>query len=208
MARITGAKCRFCRREGQKLFLKGTRCETAKCAVNRRESAPGVHTWKRPKVSEYGRQLREKQKIKRYYGLLDRQFRVFFHRAERQKGNTGENLVVLLERRLDNIVVRGGFAISRQQARQMITHGHVTVNGHRVDRPSYVVKQGDIIKPKEREKSRKLALESLEISKARAFPSWLQVSLEPPEIKIVQIPTREEVQLPIEEQLVVEILSR
>lgn len=208
MARITGAKCRFCRREGQKLFLKGTRCETAKCAVNRRESAPGVHTWKRPKVSEYGRQLREKQKIKRYYGLLDRQFRVFFHRAERQKGNTGENLIVLLERRLDNIVVRGGFAISRQQSRQMITHGHVTVNGRRVDRPSYVVKQGDVIKPKEREKSRKLALESLEISKGRAFPTWLQVTLDPPEIKIVQLPTREEVQLPIEEQLVVEILSR
>jgi small subunit ribosomal protein S4 len=208
MARCTGPKCRQCRREGQKLFLKGTRCETAKCAVNRREAAPGVHTWKRPKFSEYGRQLREKQKVKRFYGLLESQFRVFFHKAERMKGNTGESLLILLERRLDNVVVRGGFAISRFQGRQMITHGHITVNGHKVDRPSYLVKQGDVVKPKEKERSRKQTLESLEITKSRSFPSWLQITQDPPEIKVVQLPTREEVALPIDEALVVEILSR
>jgi small subunit ribosomal protein S4 len=189
-------------------MLKGTRCETAKCALNRREAAPGVHVWKRPKFSEYGRQLREKQKVKRYYGLLDRQFRVFFARAERQKGNTGENLLILLERRLDSIVVRGGFATSRATGRQMIAHGHIAVNGHRVDRPSFLVKQGDLVKPVDRERSKKQVLEALEITKGRAFPSWLQVTLDPPEIKVVLLPTRNEVAIPIEEQLVVEILSR
>jgi small subunit ribosomal protein S4 len=208
MARMRGPKCRQCRREGERLFLKGTRCETAKCALNRREAAPGAHSWKRPKTSEYGRQLRAKQKIKRYYGLLDRQFRVVFERAERQKGNTGENLLVLLERRLDNVVVRGGFALSRSQGRQMIAHGHISVNGHRVDRPSYAVKQGDVVQPMGRDRSRKQVLEALEIAKSRTAPSWLQVTLDPPEIKVVQLPNRGEVAIPVEEHLVVEILSR
>lgn len=209
MARDVGPKCRLCRREGQKLFLKGTRCETAKCAINRRENPPGVHTtWRRQKGSEYNRQLREKQKMKRYYGLLERQFKVVFHRAERIKGNTGTNLMILLERRLDNVVLRGNMAISRSQGRQMINHGLVRVNGRKIDIPSYVVNAGDVIEPVERENAKKMALENLEIMKSRTPPTWLEVSQDPPRVKVVQIPTRDEITVPFEEQLIVEILSR
>ena len=208
MARYTGPKCRLCRREGTKLFLKGTRCETAKCALNRRESAPGIQRWRRPRFSEYGRQLREKQKVKRFYGLLDKQFKLAFRSAEAAKGNTGANLLVLLERRLDNVVLRGGFALSRAQGRQLIAHEHIEVNGRKVDIPSFLVKPGDVVRPRTAEDSKKLVLENLEIAKSRETPSWLTVNQNPPEITMVQLPTREEVAIPVEEQLVVEILSR
>jgi small subunit ribosomal protein S4 len=188
--------------------LKGTRCETAKCALNRRESAPGIQRWRRPRFSEYGRQLREKQKVKRFYGLLDKQFRIAFQKAEAIKGNTGSNLLILLECRLDNVVLRGGFALSRAQGRQLISHGHITVNGKKVDISSFRVKPGDVVRPKDVEKAKKQVLENLEIAKSRETPSWLTVNQNPPEITLVQLPTREEVAIPIEEQLVVEILSR
>jgi small subunit ribosomal protein S4 len=176
--------------------------------MNRREQAPGAHSWRRHKFSEYGRQLREKQKVKRYYGLLDRQFKITFRKAERTKGNTGSNLMILLERRLDNVVFRGGFALSRAQGRQIIAHGHLTVNGCKTDIASYLLRAGDVIRPKDTETARKLVLENLEIAKSRDVPSWLTVGQNPPEITLVQLPTREEVPIQIEDQLVVEILSR
>jgi len=171
MARYTGPKCRLCRREGLKLFLRGTRCESAKCAVTRRETPPGMLSWRRGRLSEYGIQLREKQKVKRYYGVLERQFRRVFAEAVRQPGNTGERLLVLLERRLDNVVLRIGFAPSRAQARQFIVHGHITVNGRRVDRPSFMVKVGDEIGVRAPERSQKLVQEGLAASKGAMRPS-------------------------------------
>src|SRR5882672_11494514 len=153
MARYTGPVCRLCRRDGLKLFLKGTRCDTPKCAIERRDTAPGMHTYRRGKQTDYGLHLREKQKVKHYYGVLERQFRGYFGRATRTKGNTGSALMSLLERRLDNIVHRLGFGLSRAQARQIINHGHVTVNGRRVDIPSYLVRAGDVIRVKNRVKS-------------------------------------------------------
>ena len=157
MGRHIGPVCRLCRREGLKLFLKGTRCDTPKCAVGRREGVPGMHQFRRSKASEYAIRLREKQKVKRYYGVFERQFRKYFELASRRPGNTGDALMSLLERRLDNIVTRLGFATSRAQGRQMITHGHITVNGRKLDIPSYLVRPGDTIKVKEREHSQKLA---------------------------------------------------
>src|SRR6476620_2212521 len=153
MARYTGPVCRLCRRDGLKLFLKGTRCDTPKCAIERRESAPGMHQQRRGKLTDYGVHLREKQKVKHYYGVLERQFRNYFARASQSKGNTGNALLILLERRLDNIVHRLGFGLSRAQARQVIRHGHITVNGRRVDIPSYEVRLGDVIRVKNRAKS-------------------------------------------------------
>ncbi|MFM8578296.1 MAG: 30S ribosomal protein S4, partial [Planctomycetaceae bacterium] len=161
MGRITGAVCRLCRRDGLKLFLKGTRCDTPKCAFERRSTPPGMVQKRRPKPTDYGLHLREKQKVKHYYGVLERQFRVYFSRAERGKGNTGEALMTLLERRLDNVVHRVGFAMSRAAARQLVTHGHVTVNGHRVDLPSYQLRAGDIIRVKNRKKSLQLVHSAL-----------------------------------------------
>ncbi len=208
MARYTDAKCRLCRREGVKLFLKGTRCETVKCAMNRREKAPGMHLWQRGKLSGYKRGLREKQKVKRFYGILERQFKRYFHMAERQKGNTGTNLLCIIEKRLDNAVLRGGFALSRAQARQLIGHGHLRVNGRRVDIPSFLVKPGDVITVQEKENSKKQVKENLETAKTRGTASWLTVNEAGLEITIVKEPTREEVSIPIEENLVVELLSR
>ena len=153
MARYTGPVCRLCRRDGMKLFLKGTRCDTPKCAFERREQPPGMHVVRRGKLTDYGQHLREKQKVKHYYGVLERQFRVYFAEANRGKGNTGAALMSLLERRLDNVVHRLGFGLSRAQARQIINHGHVTVNGRRVDIPSYLVRVGDVIRVKNRAKS-------------------------------------------------------
>ena len=161
MGRHIGPVCRLCRREGLKLFLKGTRCDTPKCAVDRREGVPGMHQFRRSKASEYSIRLREKQKVKRYYGIFERQFRKYFELASRRPGNTGDALMSLLERRLDNVVTRLGFATSRPQARQMITHGHITVNGRKLDIPSYLVRPGDQIKVKDREHSLKLAAGSL-----------------------------------------------
>lgn len=208
MARYTGNKCKLCRREGMKLFLKGQRCFTDKCAIARRDYPPGVHAQKRTKVTEYGVRLREKQKLKRIYGVLERKFKQYFREAERLKGNTGENLMMLLERRLDNVVLAGGLALSRNHARQLINHGHFTVNGRRVDISSYQVRPGDLIEPGKKEKTRKLVAESVEVNKSQPVPPWIEVNRDAMTAKIVGIPKREDVPHPIQEQLIVELSSR
>ncbi len=209
MARTTGPKCKLCRREGMKLFLKGSRCETVKCGLAKREYGPGMHTWRRrSKLSEYAIHLREKQKVKRYYGVLEKQFRRYFDLAERQKGNTGENLLILLERRLDNVVYCAGFGLSRANARQLVRHGHIAVNGKKVDIPSYSVRVGDVITPRRAEKDGSLVKDNLEISRGRTAPGWLQVQEDPPAVTVVALPTRDQVGLEVEEQLVVEFCSR
>jgi len=208
MARYTGAVCRLCRREGVKLFLKGARCDTAKCAISRREYPPGMHSWRRGKFSEFGTQLREKQKLKRAYGLLEKQFRLYFAEAERKKGNTGENLMVLLERRLDNVVYILGFASSRAQGRQLISHGHIAVNGRRVDIPSYQVKVGDTIEPYGSETSKKLIKAHAEENAEHPIPGWLERSIDPPKGSVVALPTFDDVTLPVQVQLVVEFCSK
>jgi len=208
MGRYTGPVCRLCRREGVKLFLKGARCDTPKCAVTRREQPPGMHIMRRRKFSDYGVQLREKQKTKRYYGVWERQFRRYYEIAERMKGNTGENLLITLERRLDNVLYRGGFAVSRPQARQLINHGHIFINGRKVDIPSYLVEPGDVIAPGPKENSTNVVKESLELNKGREAPSWMQVEDTPPSVKTAGMPNRAEAGAPVEEQLVVEFCSK
>ncbi|MBM4030203.1 MAG: 30S ribosomal protein S4 [Planctomycetes bacterium] len=208
MGRDTGPKCKLCRREGMKLMLKGPRCETAKCAFSRRDFPPGMHAWRRGKFSAYGVQLREKQKLKRFYGILERQFRHYFAQAERQKGNTGENLLVALERRLDNVVHRLGMAASRQQARQLITHGHIEVNGRAISMPSRPVKPGDVIAPKRDEGTGKLLASVRELMKNRPMPSWLDLTPEPLQGRVVNLPNRDEVSAPVREQLIVELCSK
>ena len=208
MARYTGPKCRLCRREGLKLFLKGRRCDTAKCAVERRQYPPGPQTWRRRKITAYGQQLREKQKVKRYYGLLERAFRLYFHRAVRMKGNTGENLLLELERRLDNTVACLGFAPSRAAARQLVRHGHITVNGRRITVPGQEIQPGDRIAPVERDRSKALVRANMELTRDQGVPPWLEVSGDPPVGVVVRAPMREDVSLPVEEQLVVELLSK
>jgi small subunit ribosomal protein S4 len=208
MSRYTDNKCKLCRREGMKLFLKGQRCFTDKCAVSRRDYPPGVHAQKRTKVTEYGVRLREKQKLKRIYGVLERQFRLYFADAERLKGNTGENLMMLLERRLDNVVLASGFALSRNHARQMINHGHFRVNGRRVDIASFQVRPGDQISPGDKDKTRKMATEAVEVNKSQPVPSWLEVSGDTMTSKVVGIPKREDVPHPIQEQLIIELCSK
>jgi small subunit ribosomal protein S4 len=193
-----------------KLFLKGVKCETAKCQVERRQRnlAPGMHGWRRTRASEYAVRLREKQKVKRYYGLLERQFIRYFHRAERMKGNTGETLLQLLERRLDNVVYKLNFAPSRKAARQLITHGHVYVNGRKVDVADQTMKVGDKITIKRSDKSSKKVTQQLESNPNFTTQSWLQLDRDQPEATVVALPTRDDVQIPIEEQLVVEFCSR
>lgn len=208
MARYTGNKCKLCRREGMKLFLKGQRCFTDKCAIARRDYPPGVHAQKRTKVTEYGVRLREKQKLKRIYGVLEKKFKLYFQEAERLKGNTGENLMMLLERRLDNVVLACGFALSRNHARQLISHGHFTVNGRRVDIASIQVRPGDAIEPGKKEKTRKLVAESVEVNKSQPVPSWIEVNRDAMTARVVGIPRREDVPHPIQEQLIVELSSR
>ena len=208
MARYRGAVCRLCRREGAKLFLKGERCFTDKCALERRPYPPGQHGQMRTKKTEYGLLLREKQKLKRIYGVLEKQFRRYFAEAERRKGVTGETLLVLLERRLDNVVYRMGFANSRNQARQLVRHGHVMVNGRKVDIPSYQVKVGDVIKIREKSREIPLIKEALEGRARRGVPSWLEVDAERLEGKIKAMPTREEIAIPVQEQLIVEFYSK
>lgn len=207
MARVNGSVCKLCRREGMKLFLKGQRCFSEKCGINRRDYPPGMHTRPR-KTTDYAVQLREKQKAKRVYGVLERQFRKYFQTATRQKGNTGENLLILLERRLDNVVLNLGLSLSRFDARQMIAHGHVYVNGHRCDIPSYLVRAGDIIDVRGKDKLKKKAAEAVEINKGQAMPAWLDAN--PADLKgtVVQLPTREDVPHPINEQLIVELCSK
>ena len=208
MARYTGAVCRQCRREGQKLFLKGERCYTKKCALERRAYAPGQHGQGRKKVSEYGKQLRTKQFAKRYYGVLEGQFRHYFEKAEKMQGVTGENLLALLESRLDNVAYRLGFGTSRAQARQIVLHGHVTVNGRKVNIPSYLVKPGDVIALKEASRSLTLIKDITETTSARPVPKWLDLDKQNQQGKVVSLATREDIDLPIEETLIVELYSK
>jgi small subunit ribosomal protein S4 len=210
MGRYLGSSCKQCRREGMKLMLKGIRCETAKCPIEKKQKnlAPGMHGWRRGRASEYGVRLREKQKVKRYYGLLDRQFTRFYKEAERVKGNTGLTLLQLLERRLDNVIYKLNFAPSRKAAKQLIAHGHVHVNGRKVDVSDFVTKVGDKIAIKGNEKSVKRVKQQLESNPNFAAQGWLQLDREKPGATIVAMPTREDIQIPVEEQLVVEICSR
>ncbi len=208
MARYIESVCRLCRRENLKLYLKGDRCYSDKCAFERRSYPPGQHGQGRPKFSSYGVQLREKQKVKRMYGLVEKQFRNFFAKAERQKGITGTNLLIFLERRLDNMVYRLGFANSRNEARQLVQHNHFNVNGRKVSIPSYLVKIGDVIEL--REKSRKSAKinDSLEGVARRGIPSWLELDKEHFRGRILALPSREDLTMPIKEQLIVELYSK
>lgn len=208
MARYTGPVCRLCRREGAKLYLKGDRCYSDSCSFTKRSYAPGQHGQARKKVSEYGLQLREKQRARRVYGVLEGQFRTYFDKADRQKGITDENLLVLLERRLDNVVYRLGFAASRTQARQLVRHRHFTVNGKRVDIPSYQIKPGDVIQVKETSKQSPLIKEIAEAVTTKTTPAWLEVQAEEMIGKIVRYPNRDEIDTPIQEHLIVELYSR
>jgi small subunit ribosomal protein S4 len=210
MGRYLGSSCKFCRREGMKLMLKGSRCESGKCAVERRERnmAPGMHGWRRGRNSDYGVRLREKQKVKRFYGLLENQFLLYFRRAVRNRGNTGEVLLELLERRLDNVIYKLNFASSRKKARQIITHGHIHVNGRKVNIPDLTLKVGDKITLKDSAKSRKIVKEQLESNPNYTVQSWLQLDPQKAVAAIIALPSRDDVQLAIEEQLVVEFCSR
>ncbi len=207
MARQRGPMCRLCRREKVKLFLKGQRCNTAKCAVSIREYPPGERTRFSPKPSDYQVRLREKQKARRMFGLMERQLRIYFQRADRQKGPTGLNLLVLLERRLDNVVYRLGFAAGRVQARQMVRHGHILVNGRKVDIPSCLVEAGDEIEVKPGSRDSESVKEAAEIAKQREIPEWLQSDLKNLKGSVVRMPEREEMP-DIEEQYIVELYSK
>ncbi len=207
MARYTGASCRQCRREGMKLFLKGDRCYTDKCALDRRNYAPGQHGQGRKKVSNYGEQLREKQKVKRIYGVLETQFRNLYERAEKMPGKTGANLLSLLERRLDDVVYRMGLAASRKEARQLVTHAHFTLNGKKVDIPSLTVNVGDVIAVKETSKS-SAKFKALVENNTRIAPNWLENNLDEMCAKVVSLPTREDIDLEIAEHLIIELYSK
>ncbi len=208
MGGLVGPVCRLCRREGVKLHLKGERCDTPKCAYTRRDYPPGMHPFRRGKVSDYALQLREKQKTKRFYGIRERQFQRFFKEAERMSGNTGENLLTMLERRLDSVVTRAGLALSRSEARQIIGHGHVTVAGRKVDVASYLVKPGEVIGLRDKENIRQQATDRLSRTRGRPAPSWLAVDPKSCQVKVLAMPTRGEVSLPVQEQLIVELCSR
>ena len=203
-------KCKLCRREGIKLMRKGVRCETAKCAMERQGSnnPPGVHTWRRGKGSEYGVRLREKQKVKRYYGVLEKQFISYFHMAERATGNTANTLFVLLERRLDNVLYKMGLVTSRNSARQAIVHGHVQVNGKKLDRPGYFVKVGEKVSVKATDKAQKLFKGFVEMDPNRPIQDWLEADRKALVGTVKALPSREDVQIPVEEQLIVELCSR
>jgi small subunit ribosomal protein S4 len=208
LARYTGPSCRLCRRENLKLFLKGERCYTDKCAFERRQYPPGQHGQGRTKFSSYGEQLREKQKVKRVYGLLEKQFRLTFNRAARKRGVTGDNLIAILESRFDNMVYRLGFAASRNDARQLIRHGHFTVNGTKVNIPSAMLKPGDVVQPREKSTKIEKIKESVETAKQRGVPAWLEIDAEKFEGKVVALPKRDEITMPMNEQLIVELYSR
>ncbi|HPT78731.1 MAG TPA: 30S ribosomal protein S4 [Candidatus Atribacteria bacterium] len=208
MARYTEAVCRLCRREGVKLYLKGDRCYSDKCAVSRRPQAPGQHGGNRRKQSEYGIQLREKQKARRIYGVLENQFENYFRKAENMKGITGENLLQLLERRLDNVVYRLGFASSRPQARQIVRHGHITVNGKKVNIPSYLVEVGDVIAVKERSASEIEHFKALREGTGKSVAQWLSVDYEKLEGKVEALPARSDIDIEIQEHLIVELYSK
>jgi small subunit ribosomal protein S4 len=209
MARYIGPVCRLCRREGMKLFLKGERCYTEKCAIEKRNCPPGQHgKTRKAKLAGYGLQLREKQKVKRIYGVLEDQFRRYFEAAERTRGITGETLLQLLERRLDNVVYRLGLATSRPQARQLVRHGHFLVNGKKVDIPSYSVKPGDVVAVLGRTQKNPTVEHAIEEVKGRGIPGWLTFDAETISGRIMSVPTREQINLPVQEQLIVELYSK
>ena len=208
MARYTEAVCKLCRREGQKLFLKGERCYTDKCAINRRAYAPGQHGQGRKKTSEYGLQLRAKQMTRRFYGVLENQFHHYYEMATTMQGKAGDNLLILLESRLDNVVYRCGWASSRAEARQLVVHGHFTVNGKNVDIPSYLVKPGETIAIKDSSRQSDKFKAVLEANSARPVPKWLDVDAQNAQAKVVEMPTREEIDLEVDETLIVELYSK
>ena len=208
MARYTESKCRLCRREGSKLFLKGDKCYKTSCPFERRPVAPGQHGAGRKKISEYGLQLREKQKVKRIYGVLEGQFRKYYEKADRMKGITGENMLSLLERRLDNVIFRMGIAASRSQARQLVTHAHFAVNGKAVDIASYEVKEGDVITVKESKKENKYFTELKAAGKNNNMPKWVEFDLETLTGKVLALPTREDIDQQIAEHMIVELYSK
>ncbi len=208
MARYTEPKCRICRRLQTKLFLKGERCYKEKCGFERRNYAPGQHGQKGRKLQPYGLQLQEKQKIRYYYGLMERQFKKTFQRAQRMKGVTGENLLILLERRLDNVVYQLGFASSRAEARQLVNHGHILVNGRKIDIPSYEVKIGQEISLRQKSRENPQIQANLESARGRGIPSWLELNAANFSGKVIAYPTREDIKIPFQEQLVVELYSK
>jgi small subunit ribosomal protein S4 len=209
MARYIGPVCRLCRREGMKLFLKGERCYTEKCAIEKRNLPPGQHgKARKAKMLGYGLQLREKQKVKRTYGVLENQFRRYFEAADRQRGITGETLLQLLERRLDNAIYRLGFATSRPQARQLVKHGHFLVNGKKVDIPSYQLRQGDVVSLRQSSEKNPAILHAIEEVKGRGIPEWLSLDAAASSGRVVSLPTREQINLPVQEQLIVELYSK
>ncbi len=208
MAKYRGPVCRLCRREGVKLFLKGSRCMTEKCAIERRSYPPGQHGQGRQRVSEYSAQLREKQKLKRIYGLQERQFRGIFGKAERHTGITGEHLLKLLECRLDNVVYRLGFACSRREARQLVNHGHFLVNGRKTDVPAFYVRAGDVVEVRERSRAVGAIVSSLESVESRGIPGWLELDQAAFKGTVKALPTKDEIALPVNEQMVVELYSR
>ncbi|MCL2858996.1 MAG: 30S ribosomal protein S4 [Oscillospiraceae bacterium] len=208
MSRYKDEQCRICRREGQKLFLKGNRCYTDKCSVTRRNYAPGQHGQKKTKLSEYGMQLREKQKTKAFYGIGEKQFRKYFEMASNKKGITGENLLQILESRLDNVVYKLGFGASRAQARQYVTHGHFQVNGKKVDIASYLVKSGDEIAVRENRKDNKAIKENMELIKNRVIPEWLEMDAEKSTGKVIRLASREDIDVQVAEHLIVELYSK
>jgi small subunit ribosomal protein S4 len=208
MARYTGSVCRFCRRENQKLFLKGDRCFTEKCSFERRAYPPGQHGQGRIKFSEYGLQLREKQKVRRMYGLLEKQFRNLFAKADRLRGITGENFLGMLERRLDNVVYRAGFANSRSEARQLVRHGHFIVNGKRIDIPSLQVSKGDVVAIREKSQNLTQVKAAIEAAKRREIPQWLEMNPAAFTATVRDLPARDDVTAPIEERLIVELYSK
>lgn len=208
MARYTGPVCRLCRREGEKLFLKGDRCYTTKCGIERRSYAPGQHGRNPRKVTEYGLHLREKQKCRRIYGILERQFERYYDEASRGRGITGENLLQLLELRFDNVVYRLGFGDSRSQARQLVRHGHFTVNGKKVNIPSYQLKANDVVAVHEKSKDKDLIRSNIEAAADRGLAQWLELDADNMEGRVLAIPTREQIDVPIQEHLIVEYYSR
>ncbi|MCI0183821.1 MAG: 30S ribosomal protein S4 [Acidibacillus sp.] len=208
MARYTDPVCRICRREGLKLYFKGERCYTDKCAIDRRGYAPGQHGQGRKRTSEYGIQLREKQKARRLYGILEKQFRAYYEEAARQKGITGDRLLSLLETRLDNVVYRLGFAGSRPEARQLVKHGHFSINGHRVDIPSYSVRIGDVITVRDKSATSTKFKDVLEAAESKTVVAWLERDLEARSGKVVRFPERQEIDVPVTEQLIIEFYSR
>jgi len=208
MSRYIDAQCRVCRRNGCKLYLKGERCFSDKCSISRRNYGPGDHGQKKSKLSEYGTQLREKQKTRSYYGVGERQFRKYFEMASNKKGITGENLLQILESRLDNVVYRLGYGSSRSEARQMVNHGQFSVNGKKVNIPSYLVKAGDVIAVREIKKGNKTIIANVEENKARPVPAWLEKDSEKLGGKVIRLAAREEIDIPIEEHLIVELYSK